>query len=588
MVNDRSIHRSALWAIVVAFATPGCNAILGNTSGYLVDDEDGGVDFDGASPPLPDASMGNLDAPRGDGVVPPDVDVITDTPRTETTPPPADGNPPIGQPDATPDRSFDSPVTPTDGPIVDMGRLDVSNDATPPNDARDAVTDPIVTKDGDACILNACNGCGVLSDTPGGACGACGTLLCSADGSKLECSDPGYNECGGCNPLVNKPGQHCQHCGTYVCNGTRNVTCQNPTAVVVEQLVTGGNHVCQVSQSGGMRCWGENRNGELGDGTVGGNQPRVPTKDILTGVKAAAAGEFHTCALMQSGGVRCWGHNLYGQLGDGTTIDRSTPPSTDVVTGVRAISARGDTTCVVMESGSVRCWGDNGDGQVGDGTTSTPRTTPTGDILTGVSAVSVGYAHTCALMTTGGVRCWGAGTLGQLGDGLQMNRSTPGTDDILTGVAEVSAGTDFTCARMNTGTVRCWGDTSYGQLGNGSASGLVLSPGPEFLTNVKAIATAVYFACAIYEDGTPGNVTCWGRNYAGQVGDKTMMDRYSPTGPVVGIGAATYIALGNHTSFIYDKSYNLPLGWGGGDYGQFGDGDTSTRLSVGQLGAYCP
>jgi len=91
--------------------------------------------------------------------------------------------------------------------------------------------------------------------------------------------------------------------------------------------------------------------------------------DVLTGVQAIAADGGHTCALMDTGGVRCWGENDYGQLGDGTTTDNSTPPTSDVLTGVQAIAAGNFHTCALMKNGGMQCWGDNEHGQLGDGTT---------------------------------------------------------------------------------------------------------------------------------------------------------------------------------------------------------------------------
>jgi alpha-tubulin suppressor-like RCC1 family protein len=136
------------------------------------------------------------------------------------------------------------------------------------------------------------------------------------------------------------------------------------------------------------------------------------TTDLLMGATAIAAGPNHACALVGAGGVRCWGtywdSNDYGQLGDGTTTNRKTPGTNDVLTDAKAIATGLYHTCALMETGGVRCWGDNSSGQLGDGTTSHRYTPPQSDVLSGVKAVAAGSSHTCALMETGGVRCWGA------------------------------------------------------------------------------------------------------------------------------------------------------------------------------------
>jgi alpha-tubulin suppressor-like RCC1 family protein len=118
--------------------------------------------------------------------------------------------------------------------------------------------------------------------------------------------------------------------------------------------------------TGGLRCWGYNGHGQLGDGTtVEALVP--PVVDALTDVQSVAVGQNHTCALTKSGGVRCWGYNQFGQLGDGSYNSRQSPPQNDVLTGVSGLSTGRNHTCAVMATGGVRCWGDNSEGQLGNG-----------------------------------------------------------------------------------------------------------------------------------------------------------------------------------------------------------------------------
>jgi alpha-tubulin suppressor-like RCC1 family protein len=304
----------------------------------------------------------------------------------------------------------------------------------------------------------------------------------------------------------------------------------------VKTIAAGGYHTCAVTMTGGLRCWGQNGASQVGTlPDVDSSEPLPSATDILTGVKSVAGGLVHTCALMTTGGVRCWGGNSDGELGTGTTTSITTPPSTDVLTGVQAIAAGGYHTCALTNAGAVRCWGNNGYGQLGDGSLDNVRLSPTPEVLTDVQAITAGVYHTCALTRAGTVRCWGWNQYGQLGDGTLTNRSAPSTDvAINTAVQAIAAGGGFTCALTAGGSVRCWGDNVNGELGDGLVVGQRSTPGPDVPIGapVKGIATGDSHACVVT---TGGSIQCWGANREGQLGDgRTAMNRLTPGG-VIGL-----------------------------------------------------
>ncbi len=250
-------------------------------------------------------------------------------------------------------------------------------------------------------------------------------------------------------------------------------------------VTAGHSHACARLLSGGtFRCWGLNDNGQLGDGMI--TNRSIATAVMSPGYEQLALGRLHTCGRRSDGIVQCWGDNQYGQLGDSTTADRRTR-TTNVVglTGVIDLVAGEEHTCAIVANGAVRCWGRNQYGQLGDGTTtnrSTPvpvrvsGTAPSGAEFRGVDRLALSAFHTCARLTTRLVRCWGRGANGSLGHGgvaaspsdTSANRSNPTAVPDLREVEEVAAAGELTCARTSDGTVLCWGYNNTGQLGDGT------------------------------------------------------------------------------------------------------------------------
>ena len=297
----------------------------------------------------------------------------------------------------------------------------------------------------------------------------------------------------------------------------------------VSTLVAGYSHNCVVTASGGVKCWGSNSNGQLGDGTTTARAMPASVNGLAGGVSGLRLGAFHSCALTSGGGVKCWGNNGSGQLGDGTTTTRSIPADVNGLTsGMIAIAAGWYHTCALTSSGGVKCWGQNSNGQMGDGTT-VQRPTPVdvNGLTSGVVGVAAGYSHTCALTSSGGVKCWGLNGSGQLGDGTTTQRTTPvDVSGLTSGVVGIAAGHSHTCALTTGGGVRCWGMNGNGQLGDGTTTNRSTPVDVTGLTSgVAAVAAGYSHTCALT---TGGGVKCWGYNSNGQLGDGTTTQRTAP------------------------------------------------------------
>ena len=182
------------------------------------------------------------------------------------------------------------------------------------------------------------------------------------------------------------------------------------------------------------------------------------------------AAATHTVYLKTVGTVWAWGNNSNGQLGDGTTTQSSSPLQVSGLSGVSAIAAGTSDTVALKTDGTVWAWGSNSNGQLGNGTT-TQKTTP-GEVieLTGVTAIAAGASHTVALKTVGSVWAWGSNSNGQLGDGKTSQKTTPVEVTGLSGITAIAAGTSHTVALKNDGKVWAWGNNSNGQLGDGTTT----------------------------------------------------------------------------------------------------------------------
>jgi alpha-tubulin suppressor-like RCC1 family protein len=286
-------------------------------------------------------------------------------------------------------------------------------------------------------------------------------------------------------------------------NGTLPV--QVPGLASAVAAAAGGAHTLALLADSTVRAWGLNGLGQLGDGT--GIDSDVPvTVTGLSGVVAIAAGLEHSLALKADGTVWAWGSNSFGQLGDGTIVGRLAPVQVTGLSGVVAIATGASSwhSLAVKTDGSVWAWGWNGWGQLGDGTY-IDRLAPVQVAgLADVKSVAAGTGHSVALRIDGAVRTWGLNNHGQLGNGTMIDTVSPVPVASLTGITSVSAGQTHTVVLRADGTVWSWGANGFsGQLGDGT---LVDRPSPVQvvgLSRVTAVATGGQHSVVIAPSNAP-------------------------------------------------------------------------------------
>jgi len=253
-------------------------------------------------------------------------------------------------------------------------------------------------------------------------------------------------------------------------------------------ISAGNAHTCAVLSSGAIKCWGFNGRGQLGNGTTTNSLLPVsvlitPGGAELSGGLAVAAGAYHTCAYTSFWAIKCWGWNGNGQLGDGTKINRSTPINVDgLSSNANAVDAGEYHSCAVTSTGGAKCWGSNSMGKLGDGTT-TDHLTPVNvsGLTSGVSSLSIGRSHTCVRTSSGAAKCWGSNLAGILGSGAPystMHYSTTPVDvsGLSSGVSSVAGGNSNTCAVISGGVAKCWGHNYEGETGDGTTVSPRLTP----------------------------------------------------------------------------------------------------------------
>jgi alpha-tubulin suppressor-like RCC1 family protein len=310
-------------------------------------------------------------------------------------------------------------------------------------------------------------------------------------------------------------------------------------------LALGGSHSCALLADETVRCWGSNRSGRLGDGTIKSRASPVRVSG-LSGVKQIAPGEAHTCALVRDGTVRCWGDNEHGQCGTHQAYRLYEPAAVPDLGAVAQIAAGEDYTCVLGGDGAVRCRGGYVSARGEHPLSRCPKEnrycTETVPDVPRAIGLAARRDHFCALLADTSVRCWTfQSSLGERG--LVFERS-PVEWPVPSGAAEVAVGLAHACARRRDGAVRCWGANAQGQLGDGTTRD---SPSPVTVSGLPpavGLALGDFHSCALLRDRT---VRCWGLDNGKQLG-LGPPDRRAPASPspreVVGLHDVAQVAAG--------------------------------------------
>jgi len=344
-------------------------------------------------------------------------------------------------------------------------------------------------------------------------------------------------------------------------------------AVSAKRIVTATSHTCMVLSDETVKCWGNNTEGKLGDGTTTDSSTPLLV-DQLENVVEISARRGHTCALINNGTLKCWGSDAYGSLGNGNS------GSFAEVAGINnavSVSAGCSYGCALLDDGAIKCWGGNQTtGKLGDGTM-TNSSTPVNVVgINNATMIATGTWHTCALLSDGKIKCWGTNDAGQLGDGTTTTSTTPVEVFGIDNAVSVSNGVHHTCAVLSDGRVKCWGNNDYGRLGNGTGEASLTPVFVSDIDNAVTVSVASSHSCAAL---ISGEIKCWGHNDSGQLGDGTTTSSSTPV-TVSGINNALSVSSSGYISthscaILADETAKC---WGNNGYGKLGDGTVNGSL----------
>ena len=398
----------------------------------------------------------------------------------------------------------------------------------------------------------------------------------------------GYDDTGissGCETDM-RTRANCGNCGqkcNFACSGQGSALFK---CAEVASFALGYYHTCAALTDGRVACWGEGESGQLGDGVRLAQPAPVIALDIgasIPAVSSVAAGWEHTCAVVETGDVYCWGKSDTSQAGSQTTsVVKASKVANIPAPGAASLALGAGHSCVVLKTGGIRCWGDPLEGRLGIGTL--PGESSAGlpspldarikiasveSMFTSADQVAPGASHTCALQD-GQVYCTGANWSFQLGQGSEPDLEqslyfipVPGLEE---GVTQIASGYATSCALLD-GSVLCWGSNDVGQAGQPGGDPVGTPLPISGLSNVSAVAVGASFACALSE----GDVFCWGENAQGQLGRETEGESSETPVAIAGLHGVTAIQVGtHHACALLDGQMTC---WGSNVTGQLGRGE---------------
>ena len=342
----------------------------------------------------------------------------------------------------------------------------------------------------------------------------------------------------------------------------------------ITQIAAGDSHSAAVTKDGDLYMWGTNGSGQLGiQSNVASNIPVKVNNSSSTlpekSVKYVALGTYHSAAITKYGSLYMWGYNNYGQLGNGSSgnYEKSVSPI-KIMENVAAVSLGAWHSAAITKDGSLYMWGENSDGQLGNGST-TNRSTPV-KIMENVATVSLGAWHSAAITKDGSLYMWGYNNYGQLGNGSSGNyEKSVSPIKIMENVAAVSLGAWHSAAITKDGSLYMWGENSDGQLGNGTTNNLTRPQ--RIAVNVQSVELYGSYTTAISKDG---GLYTWGYNLNGRLGNGTTTNSYTPIKIMSNVVSS---AGGSHTIAL--KKDGTVYTWGTNVYGQLGNGNNSNQTS---------